>query len=61
MTYISWFSDYTKYVEGYIVLVFPSVRPSFHAAMLHCDLYFMSSDFAMYLEDSLMFENDSLG
>ena len=45
MTYISWFSDYTpphkKYVEGYIVYVFPSVRPSFHAFMLHCDLYFM--------------------
>ena len=27
----------------------------------HCDLYFMSSDFALYLEDYLMCEHHYLG
>ena len=27
----------------------------------HCDVYFMSSDFALYLEDYLMYEHPTLG
>ena len=27
----------------------------------HCDLYFMSSDLALYLEDYLMYEHHYLG
>ena len=26
----------------------------------HCDLYFMVSDFALYLEDLLMYKHDTL-
>ena len=37
--------QHMKYVEGYIVFVFPSVHLSFHASVLHCDLYFMAPNF----------------
>ena len=37
--------QHTKYVERYIVFVFPSLHLSFHASVLHCDLYFMAPNF----------------
>ena len=67
MTYILWFSEYT--FEAYKVCrgaysfspsvhysIRPSMRPCFTVTSIS-----RSSDFAIYLEDGLMYENDSLG
>ena len=61
-----WFSDYTfkayKVCRGVyrfslsVRLVRPSMRPCFTVASVS-----WSSDFAIYIEDGLMYENDSLG
>ena len=59
---VQWlYSLHTQYVQGYIVFILSSVCQSFHASVLTVTSVSWSSDFAIYLEDGLMYENDRLG